>query len=168
MLPNLEYSIRFKTFSPRWNTGTHVQESWYGPNSAVQLKVMQHVASVKRKLLGERLLVVNFRLFACSHHTICHLVYLKFCVIRWYNRGWTLLEWQTNTMSTGRNIHWIFLPRRATRMRAESKTIDRGKQELVREKRRDFSVCLASKVYIFWPKRGFKRYGTGGSWPMNE
>jgi len=91
MLPNLEYSIRFKTFSPRRNTGTHVQESWYGPNSAVQLKVMQHVASVKRKLLGERLLVVNFRLLACSHTIPFGVPKILRYPVR-HNRGWTLLE----------------------------------------------------------------------------
>lgn len=64
-----------------WDTQVQEQEQRYGLNSAVQLKAMQHVASVKRKLLGEhRLLVVNFRLFDVPK-------ILRYPVRN--NRGWT-------------------------------------------------------------------------------
>jgi hypothetical protein len=155
MLPNLEYSIRFKTFSPRWNTGTHVQESWYGPNSAVQLKVMQHVASVKRKLLGERLLVVNFRLFACSHRTICHLVYLKFCVIRWYNRGWTDVARVTNQHDEHGTEHSLNISTQTSNTNESWKQNDRPRKArtCTRKKAGFFRVPCKQSLYILAEKR---------------
>lgn len=64
MLPNVDHSIRCKkNFADETLLGlgpTHTHRSrGTDLTPSIQSKVTQHVASVKRKLLGERLLGVN-------------------------------------------------------------------------------------------------------------